>query len=56
MSYLSAANADSIALAHLLADRRDLVQRLVEAYLGHHGRIWDNYLGRTPRMRELGED
>ena len=32
--------ADSISLGHLLTDRMDLVERLVDAYMAHHDRIW----------------
>lgn len=41
-AYLSGAReaADSIGLSRLLADRMDLVQRLVAAYTAHADRIW----------------
>jgi hypothetical protein len=31
--------SDSLSLSHLLAERMDLVQRLVDAYMGHTRRI-----------------
>lgn len=39
LAYCSGAVSDSIALTHLLKERRDLVDRLVAAYLGHNHRI-----------------
>jgi hypothetical protein len=45
VAYDSGAISDSIALTHRLASRKDLVERLVAAYLGHNDRIWANYLG-----------
>lgn len=37
--------SDSIALTHLVKERRDIIERLVAAYLGHNQRIWDKYCG-----------
>ena len=39
--------SDSIQLSHLLADRMDLVERLVAARTGHIDRIWARYYGAT---------
>ena len=32
--------SDSLSLTHLVADRMDLVHRLVAAYMAHQDRIW----------------
>jgi len=32
---------DTIALTHLLADRMDVVKRLMDTYWTRHDRIWD---------------
>lgn len=32
--------SDSLSMTYLVADRMDLVQRLVAAYLAHQDRIW----------------
>ena len=40
VAYSSGAMSDNIALTRLLANRKDLVERLVAAYLGHNDRIW----------------
>lgn len=45
VAYSSGAMSDSIALTHLLHERRDLVDRLVAAYLEHNARIWSKYGG-----------
>ena len=47
VAYLSRAReaADSLGMTHLLADRMDLVQRLVAAYSAHAERIWAGYGG-----------
>jgi len=41
VAYASGAReaSDSLSMAHLLADRPDLVARLVAAYMGHGARI-----------------
>jgi hypothetical protein len=46
-AYLSGAReaSDSIQLSHFVADRRDLVERLVAAYLAHSKGIWSGYYG-----------
>ena len=58
VAYYSGAReaSDSIGLGHLVADRPDLVQRLVDAYMAHGARIWAKGGRRGPRMREPGED
>lgn len=38
----------TIALTHLLADRKDLNSRLMDSYWARHDRIWDNYRGTAP--------
>jgi hypothetical protein len=45
VAYLTRAMSDSLALTHFLPERKDLVDRLVAAYLGHNERIWDKYRG-----------
>jgi hypothetical protein len=45
VAYSTGALSDSIALTHLLKGRRDLVDRLVAAYLGHNDRIWSMHCG-----------
>src|SRR5947209_4006575 len=37
--------SDSLGLSHLLAERLDLVERLVAAHLAHHDRIWARHSG-----------
>jgi len=39
---------DTITLTHLLADRRDLVGRLMETYWTRDDRIWNNSRGTAP--------
>ncbi len=47
VAYASGAReaADSLSLTHLVADRPDLVARLIAAYEGHSGRIWKQHAG-----------
>ena len=47
VAYLAGAReaCDSQSLSHLLAERTDLVRRLVAAYLGHNDRIWAKHPG-----------
>jgi len=44
VAYLSGAReaSDSLSMSHMLANRPDLVARLVAAYMGHHARIYAN--------------
>jgi hypothetical protein len=45
VAYREGRSSDSIGLSHLVADRPDVVKRLVDAYLGHNARIWSRYSG-----------
>ncbi|HWM41485.1 MAG TPA: hypothetical protein VNP36_03515 [Burkholderiales bacterium] len=44
-AYSTGALSDSIALTHLVKDRRDISERLVAAYLSHNARIWAKHRG-----------
>jgi len=43
-----ASGKDTIALTHLLADRKDLVKRLIDSYSACSDQVWYNYRGTGP--------
>jgi hypothetical protein len=43
---------DTIALTHLVADRRDLVARLMDSYWARHDRVFNSALNTGGRIME----